>query len=180
MPYIDLGNDLPGIRSLVTFRPDTGKHLYDLVRVILTENNSLSKAERELIAAHVSNLNDCIFCTQSHASAARYAFKEQSSLVDEVLKSGKSTQLSPKMNVLLEIAGIVQQNGKLVSKELIDSAKKLGTKDMEIHDTVLIASVFCMFNRYVDGLQAYTPMDDADYKYMGEKMITLQYQFPKQ
>lgn len=179
MTYIDLGNDLPGIRGLVSYRPESGKSLYALARILLSGESSLTQAERELIAGYVSSLNGCMFCTQSHAAAARVVYRDESSIVDEVLKSGQSHQLSSKINALLEIAARVQKNGKLVTKELVAKAKLKGATDREVHDTVLIASVFCLFNRYVDGLGAYTPENLEEYKQMGERMITNQYQFPK-
>lgn len=179
MPHIELHNELPGIRGLVSFRPETGRHLYALARTLLGAGGKISQVERELIATYVSSLNGCKFCTQSHASAARYAFGENAQIVDEVISKGQSDGLSPMMNALLKIASKVQQSGKQVSEQLVQEAKDQGATDLEIHDTVLIAAAFCMFNRYVDGLAASTPDDLAVYAPMGERMITLQYQFPK-
>ena len=179
MPHIELHNDLPGIRGLVSFRPETGRHLYALARTLLGAGGKISQAERELIATYVSSLNACKFCTESHASAARYAFGENAGIVDEVISKGESEGLNPMMNSLLEIAAKVQQSGKQVSEALVQEAKDLGATDLEIHDTVLIAAAFCMFNRYVDGLAASTPEELEVYTPMGERMINLQYEFPK-
>lgn len=179
MSHINLHNELPGIRGLVSFRPETGRHLYALARTLLGSGGQISQAERELIAAYVSSLNGCKFCTESHASAARYAFGGNAEIVHEVLSTGQSEGLSPMMNLLLEIASKVQQSGKQVSEQLVQKAKDQGATDLEIHDTVLIAAAFCMFNRYVDGLAATTPDDLEVYAPMGERMINLQYQFPK-
>ena len=51
----------------------------------------------------------------------------------------------------------------MVTQDQIDEAKKLGATDREIHDTVLIAAAFCMFNRYVDGLNTWAPLDRQVY-----------------
>ncbi|OOG69279.1 carboxymuconolactone decarboxylase family protein [Algoriphagus sp. A40] len=177
MPYINLENSLPGIRSLVQYRPETGRHLYALVRVLLTGDSTLSKGERELIAAFVSSGNGCTFCTESHASAARILFQNQSSVVDEVLEKGSSEKLNPKMNALLQIAGKVQVSGKEVRPEDIDKAKSCGATDLEIHDAVLISAVFCLFNRYVDGLGTSLPEDSAAFEEMGHRMISNEYKF---
>ncbi len=177
MPYINLGNNLPGIRSLVQYRPETGRHLYALVRVLLTGDSALSKGERELIAAFVSCRNGCAFCTESHASAARILLQSQSSVVDEVLENGFSKKLDPKINALLQIAGRVQVSGKEVTQEDVDSAKNSGATDLEIHDTVLIAAVFCLFNRYVDGLGTSLPEDSAAFEEMGHGMVSNEYKF---
>ena len=177
MPYINLGTSLPGIRSLVQYRPETGRHLYALVRVLLTGDSTLTKGERELIAAFVSSRNGCTFCTESHASAARILLQNQSSVVDEVLENGSSEKLSPKINALLQIAGKVQVSGKEARQEDIDRAKASGATDLEIHDAVLISAVFCLFNRYVDGLGTLLPEDPSAFEEMGHRMVSNEYKF---
>ena len=51
----------------------------------------------------------------------------------------------------------MQQGGKQVTAAQVEAAKAAGATDVEIHDTVLIAAAFCMFNRYVDGLNTWAP-----------------------
>lgn len=170
MAHIKVEEGIPGIRSLVLVRPETGKPLYDLAQVLLRGPSTLSEAERELIAAYVSHKNDCRFCSNSHAAAAKCLYGKEKSLVDEVLHDMQQSNVSDKMKALLNIAGKVQLSGKEVKPEDIAAARVLGTTDNEIHDTVLIAAAFCMFNRYVDGLASFTPADSAVYEAMGERM----------
>lgn len=170
MAYIKVEEGVPGIRSLVLFRPETGKPLYDLAQVLLRGPSPLSEAERELIAAYVSYRNDCMFCMSSHAAAARCLYGEEKSIVDDVLYDMQQSNVSDKMKALLHIAGKVQILGKEVTPEDIAAARALGADDREIHDTVLIAAAFCMFNRYVDGLASFTPTDPAIYEEMGKRM----------
>lgn len=170
MAHIKVEEGVPGIRSLVLFRPETGKPLYDLAQVLLRGPSPLSEAERELIAAYVSHRNDCMFCMSSHAAAARCLYGEDENIVDEVLTDMKQSNVSPKMKTLLHIAGKVQILGKEVMPEDIAAARLLGADDREIHDTVLIAASFSMFNRYVDGLASFTPTDPTVYKEMGKRM----------
>jgi uncharacterized peroxidase-related enzyme len=170
MAHIKVIEGIPGIRSLVMFRPETGKPLYDLAQVLLRGPSPLKEAERELIAAYVSYRNECMFCMSSHAAAARCLYREDKELVDEVLLDMQSSGVSDKMKALLCIAGKVQVLGKEVKPEDIDAARALGAGDREIHDTVLIAAAFSMFNRYVDGLASFTPTDATVYEEMGERM----------
>ena len=72
----------------------------------------------------------------------------------------------------MTIAGKVQQGGKHVTGTDIEHARAEGATDLEIHDTVLIAAVFCMYNRYVDGLATFTPTDPALYDQMGRRMAS--------
>ncbi len=172
MAHINVPEGVPGIRSLVMSRPETGKPLYGLVQVLLRGKSPLSEAERELIATYVSYLNDCMFCMKSHAAAARCLYGEQKNKVDSVLKDMQQSNVSDKLKALLHIAGKVQVLGKEVTPEDMEAARKLGADDRELHDTVLIAASFCMFNRYVDGLNCLTPTDPAEYEAMGERMAT--------
>jgi uncharacterized peroxidase-related enzyme len=179
MAHIKVEEGIPGIRSLVLFRPETGKPLYALAQVLLRGASPLSEAERELIAAYVSQRNDCMFCMSSHAAAARCLYGEEKDIVDDVLQDMKQSVVSDKMKALLNIAGKVQLSGKEVTPEDIATARLLGADDREIHDTVLIAATFSMFNRYVDGLATFTPTDADVYEEMGKRMAK-GYMLPKQ
>ena len=163
MAHIQVPEGVPGIRSLVMFRPETGQHLYQLAQVLLRGPSTLSEADRELIAAYVSNQNNCHFCMSSHAAAARCLFGDQSAVVDQTLKDIESAGLSPKMKSLLHIAGKVQILGSEVKQADVNAARIEGATDREIHDTVLIVATFCMFNRYVDGLGTWAPEETSFY-----------------
>jgi len=160
MAYIDLKNDLPGIRGLMAYRPETAKPLNELAEILLCDdNNSLSRGEREMIGAYVSYLNDCWFCQGVHGAMAGHYMQCNIQQVEEIKKDFTSSELSEKMKALLSIAASVQKSGKHVTKEQIEHAKNAGAADKEIHDAVLIAAAFCMFNRYVDGLGTWAPQD---------------------
>ena len=164
MAYIDLQNDLPGIRGPMAFRPETAKPLNELAEILLRDdNNSLSRGDRELIGAYVSSLNDCFFCQNVHGAMVQHYMQCDMQFIDNIKKDFLSSNISDKMKALLAIAGSVQKSGKHVIAEQIDHARELGATDMEIHDTVLIAAAFCMFNRYVDGLGTWAPQDRQVY-----------------
>lgn len=178
MAHIDLEKDVPGIRSLVLFRPDTGKPLYELAQILLRNESPISQADRELIATFVSSKNQCVFCTSSHAAAARYMYDDKAQVVDLVIDDYENAPITEKLKSLLAIAERVQADARTVSQEIVEKAKSLGATDREIHDTVLIAATFCMFNRYVDGLATLTPTDSKSYEQMGERMATFGYKLP--
>jgi uncharacterized peroxidase-related enzyme len=179
MAHIAVPEGVPGIRSLVMFRPETGQHLYALAQVLLRGESPLAQAERELIASYVSSQNECKFCMNSHAAASRYLFKDRKPVVDLVLDNYHTAPISDKLKALLKIAGKVQQSGKAVTTEDVTEARKHGANDRDIHDTVLIAATFCMFNRYVDGLASLTPTDPAEYEPMGKRLGENGYVMPQ-
>jgi uncharacterized peroxidase-related enzyme len=179
MAHIQVPEGVPGIRSLVMFRPETGKPLYELAQVLLRGESPLSEAERELIAAYVSHLNSCMFCMSSHAAAARCLYGEEKNTVDDVLNDMQHSNVSGKLKALLNIAGKAQIRGKEVLPADIEAARSFGADDREIHDTVLIAATFSMFNRYVDGLASFTPTDAKEYEVMGKRMVEKGYVLPQ-
>lgn len=170
MAHIKVEEGIPGIRSLVMFRPETGKPLYDLAQVLLRGPSPLLEADRELIAAYTSYRNDCMFCMNSHAAAARCLYGGGKHIVDDVLRDMQRSGVSEKMKALLNIAGKVQVQGNEVTPGDINAAKLLNAGDREIHDTILIAAAFSMFNRYVDGLATFTPQDPVIYEEIGKRM----------
>lgn len=179
MAHIAVPEGVPGIRSLAMYRPETAQHLYALAQVLLRDPSPLTPAERELIATHVSARNNCMFCMSSHAAAARELYAGQQEIVDCVIHQQDSPMLTGKMKALLTIAGKVQQSGKLVTDDDVREARRHGATDRDIHDTVLIAATFSMFNRYVDGLATHTPTDPREYEPMGKRLATQGYIPPK-
>jgi uncharacterized peroxidase-related enzyme len=175
MPHIPVSPEIPGIRGLFEYRPETGTPLRKLAHVLLHGPSPLTKGERELIATFVSHGNGCTFCTMSHAAAARHHYGADAQIVDDVVYNNDHSAISPLLSTLLEIAEKVRIGGRTVEAELVEKARNLGASDNHIHDTVIIAAAFCMFNRYVDGLKAITPQSKADYVAMGERMATKGY-----
>jgi uncharacterized peroxidase-related enzyme len=170
VPHIALPDGLPGITSGFAFRPETAKPMRELAEVLLRGSNTLTSAEREMIAAFVSSRNDCHFCHASHRAAAAHHMDGRYEVVDAVKQDYESAPVSPKLKTLLAIAAKVQESGKQVTAADVERARREGATDREIHDAVLIAAAFCMFNRYVDGLATLTPTHEQAYDVMGQRM----------
>lgn len=164
MAYILLPEGLPGILGPMAFRPETAKPLNELADVLLRGPSTLTPGERELIATYVSAQNDCYFCQTIHGAVAAHHLHGNDRLVQEVKMSPNDAQISPKLKALLAIAGQVQRGGKSVTAEAVALARQEGATDIEIHDTVLIAAAFCMYNRYVDGLRTWALPDQETYR----------------
>jgi uncharacterized peroxidase-related enzyme len=176
MPHITLPDGLPGITGPFAFRPETAKPMRALAEFLLRGPNTLSSADREISATYTSSENDCHFCQTSHGAAAAHHLGGPSelasnfALIAEIKRDFESAPISAKLKALLNIAGHVQQGGKRVTAEDIARARKQGATDTEIHDTVLIAAAFCMYNRYVDGLATWAPQEQEAYIPMGARL----------
>lgn len=170
MAHIQLPEGLPGIRRATAFRPETAKPLNELVEILLHGSNSLTQGERELIATYVSTENDCYYCQTIHGAIAAASLNGGKTLVKKVKADFRNAAISNKLKTLLVIAGQVQKGGKHVTAEAVADARGTGATDMEIHDTVLIAAAFCIFNRYVDGLATTQPRDEDMYRERGKRV----------
>ncbi len=169
MPYISLEHHLPGITGLLEYRKDSAAPIRELTQTLLRGPSTLTEGERELIATIVSYRNECTFCTTAHTAAANILLGEDDTCA-KVKEDINSAPVSDKMKALLAIAVQVQQGGKNVTTDAVKKAKANGATDLEIHDTVLIAALFCLYNRYVDGLTTVTPTEPTFYTALGKRL----------
>jgi uncharacterized peroxidase-related enzyme len=170
MPHIKLPEGFPGIVGPMVYSPETAKPLNELAEILLRGPNTLTPGEREMIATYVSSQNDCYFCQAAHGAAAAHHLAGNEALVQEVKRDFEGAGVSSKLKALLAIAGKVQKGGKQVSGQDVAGARAEGATDKEIHDTVLIAAAFCMYNRYVDGLATWAPTDPEVYRATGKRL----------
>jgi uncharacterized peroxidase-related enzyme len=171
VPHITLNSDEPGIRGLLRYRPETGRPISELAEVLLRGPSTLTRGERELIAAYVSALNQCRYCSASHSASAAAQLPGGMPLVEQVRADTASAPVSAKLKALLAIAAAVQQSGLSVTVGQVTEARAAEATDLEIHDTVLIAAAFCMMNRYVDGLATLAPDDPEAYAAGAQRLI---------
>lgn len=171
MPYIPLEEHLPGITGLLEYRKDSAQPIRELTQLLLRGPSTLTEGERELIATIVSHHNECRFCTTAHTAAADLLLGECSTS-EKIKQNIETAPVSEKMKALLTIAKQVQQGGKDVTGESVKRAKNAGATDIEIHDTVLIASLFCLYNRYVDGLATLEPDSPEYYQTLASRIVT--------
>jgi uncharacterized peroxidase-related enzyme len=172
MPHIDLPEGLPGILGPMAYRPETAEPLNLLAEVLLRGESTLTRGERELIATYVSDGNDCFFCATSHGTFAKLQLENGEHVVKSVRTDYRDAPISPKLKSLLAIAGKVRIGGKSVTGDDVEDARNAGATDIEIHDTVLIAAAFCMYNRYVDGLATWAPTEQEAYDGVGQMIVT--------
>jgi uncharacterized peroxidase-related enzyme len=167
MAHIAVLEGVPGIVGPMKAYPETAKHLNGLAEELLRGPSSLTAAEREVIATFVSAGNDCFFYTNAHAATARHLLGPEGGIVDQVMADHRRAPISEKLKALLVIADKVRQGGRRVTEDEVARARREGADDKAVHDTVLIAAAFCMFNRYVDGLATWAPQEQTAYEQIG-------------
>ena len=176
--HIPVQEGLVGITSLLEYRLDTGRPIRELTQTLLRGASTLTEGERELIATVVSHRNSCQFCTKAHTAAATLLLGGPGT-VAAVKHDLEGAPVRAKMKTLLRIAAKVQQNGRTVTNEDVAAARAEGATDLEIHDTVLIAALFSLYNRYVDGLAAFTPADPSYYHTLAARIVHRGYLRPE-
>ncbi len=174
MPHIPVEDHLPGITGLLEYRKDTASPIRALTQLLLRGTSSLSAGERELIASLVSSRNQCVFCTTAHSTAANILLDDLQSC-RLVREDYENAPVSEKLKALLNIAALTQISGKKVDTSAIERARQAGASDREIHDTVLLTGLFCLYNKYVDGLATAMPESPEYFKQLGERITTIGY-----
>lgn len=171
MPHIAIDNDQPGIRGLMLHRPDTAAPLNHLAGVLLAGDAVLSAGERELIASYVSHLNRTPFCAGTHGAVAAARIEGGQDTVAATFADPATAPVTPRLRALLRIAAEVQAHARPVSDEAVAAARAAGAHDTDIHDTVLIAAAFCLFNRYVSCLATAVPTEPEYYEEAARRII---------
>ena len=172
MPHIPLPPELPGISGALAFKPALGAKFSAFTEELLRGPSTLTRGERELIGAYVSAGNECYFCTNSHASAAKHTLGDDGATFTAVCADLGNAPINDRLRALLVIADKVRQGGREVTEADVARARAAGADDEALHDTVLIAAAFCMANRYVDGLDTVAPRDAAVYDQVGKRLAT--------
>ncbi len=98
--------------------------------------------------------------------------------MEQIRADADTAPVSAKLKALLAIAAAVSHSGHNVTAQGAAKAREAGATDLEIHDTVLIAAAFCMFNRYVDGLATIAPDDPAVYATRAQRLVMDGYLMP--
>lgn len=171
MAHIRLTSPLPGMTGLLQSMPITAKPLKELAQALLRNSKALTPAEGETIATYVSVLNGCEYCSRSHGAVARLLLKYEGGIVEDLRSGTYLIGLEPRMAALMHLAERVQATPVGVRPEDIEKAKAAGAGDGDIHDAVLIAAAFCMYNRYVDGLGTAVPEHPAAYEAIGRRLV---------
>lgn len=178
--------DVPGITAAMRLTDGLGLHLRGLADELLVHDYpgaTISRAEREMLAAAVSAGNDCFFCMDSHAAHATALLElagtmELAPVLDEI-KAGSSVGLGPTMQALLEIARTVGRNARALTADQVAAATAAGASDADVQLAVLIAAGFSMYNRMVDGLRARTPASLEAYTGRAREIAAAGYSAPR-
>jgi uncharacterized peroxidase-related enzyme len=145
--------NLPDVKSLAdVFHafPETSRAIGTLHVEIMRRESAFSEGERELMAALVSALNGCSYCTGIHESAAE-AFGIEPGLLAELIEDIDTAGIDDRLKPVLHyVAKLTLQPSRMLDKDS-QAVFAAGWDEKALFDAVCVCSFYSFMNRYVDG-----------------------------
>jgi len=142
---------------------------------LMRGKSELSFAERELIAAYVSSLNECQYCFGSHQSVAK-AFGISENLIAVMVYDLDRAGLSPKQKTIFDyVKSLTLTPSKVVQAEA-QAVFDAGWSERTLQDVICIVGLFSFYNRLLDGHGV--KGNDVMYNFAGEFLSKKGYSVP--
>ena len=149
MSYLSYSKDFQGVAEVFLRDPDRYAPLLQFIEAVMVSESALSKAEREMIAAHVSKLNGCGFCLGAHKSTLA-AMDIDSQVVAAVEAGPEAAGVDDRLRPILRLATKLTQRPEDVGQCDIDALRAVGWSDQSIEDAINVIALFNYVNRLVD------------------------------
>jgi uncharacterized peroxidase-related enzyme len=153
MSYLRSLKPEAGLLQIFQAFPQAARLLIEYHQVLLRGESPFSAAERELIAAYVSGLNNCKYCRGVHSQTA-VALGIRAEVMENVTANAASADVHLRMRPVLAFAcKLTLSPGDITAAdaELVFAA---GWGDRTLHDAVAIWGLYNLMNRLVNGLGA--------------------------
>ncbi len=131
--------------------PEAAGFIAPLNQFIMRGDSAFAPAERELMAAYVSRLNSCGYCSGVHEATAT-AFGVDPKILQQLMDDIESASISAGMKPVLRFVRQLTLSPAKVTPADIEDIRQAGWSENAIHSAILVAALFAFMNRYVDGL----------------------------
>lgn len=118
---------------------------------LLRDPAPLSPAERELIAAYVSGLNQCCFCFGAHTAIAG-AFGIETTVFNRLIEDPASAPIDPRMQPLLAYVRKLTLTPSRMTQGDVDAVFAAGWDAEALYCAVSVCALFNYMNRIVEGM----------------------------
>ena len=149
MTHFSYSRDFKGVAEVFLRSPDVYRPLLEFIETVMVGDSELSKVEREIIAAHVSNMNGCDFCLQAHR-ATLTAMGASNDTVRTLDQGMHIEGVSNSLKHLLMFAEKLTRTPATIRQSDIESLIKAGIAEQTIEDTINVIALFNYVNRLVD------------------------------
>jgi uncharacterized peroxidase-related enzyme len=145
-----------GLLQIFQAFPESARPLLEYHEVLLRGESPFSAAEREVIAAYVSALNNCGYCRAVHSQTA-IALGMDADAMATVLSDTRSVDVDPRMRPILAFVRKLTLSPGKIKGEDVDPIFTAGWDDRALYDAVAICALFNLMNRLVNGLGVEAP-----------------------
>ena len=114
--------------------------------LMLKEEGSLTKGEREMIVTTTSAANQCLYCVVAHGAILRI-YEKKPLVADQVAVNYRKADISPRQRAMLDFAMKVCTASHTVEDADFDTLHAHGLDDDDIWDIAGITAFFGMSNR---------------------------------
>jgi uncharacterized peroxidase-related enzyme len=131
--------------------PDTARPLLDYHELVMRGPSPFTVAERELIAAYVSGVNECGYCHGVHTATAE-AFGIPEGLLEALLADLDTAPVDEKIRAVLRYVGKLTTAPARLTDDDAAAVLAAGWDERALHDAVIVCALFNFMNRMVNGL----------------------------
>ena len=114
--------------------------------LMLKEDGSLSKGEREMIVTATSAVNQCLYCVVAHGAILRM-YEKKPQLADQVAVNYRKADITPRQRAILDFALKVCQRSQDIEDADFAALHAHGLDDEDIWDIAAITAFFGLSNR---------------------------------
>lgn len=150
-----------GAKDIFGLNPEAGSALIDFHSATLRQPSALSEGERELIAAYVSALNGCRYCTGIHGAVAA-AFGVDAGLLTRLVDDPENAGADPKLLPILHYARVLTETPTRIADAHKQAVHDAGWDERALHDAINVICLYNFMNRLVEG-HGIQPGDHAFY-----------------
>jgi uncharacterized peroxidase-related enzyme len=159
---------VPDAARLAFYRPDFyGARAKEFTHEAMRGPSAWSVGDRELMAAYVSQANECAFCVGAHTATARQAYQDASK-VAAVLADLDSAPIEEPLRATLRMLSKLTREGK-VGGEDMRHVLSAGVSRQQVQDALAVCAAFNTTNRLADafGFEVLSPEGfEAGAKYL--------------
>ena len=114
--------------------------------LMLKEEGSLTKGEREMIVTTTSAANQCLYCVVAHGAILRI-YEKKPLVADQVAVNYRKADISPRQRAMLDFAMKVCQQSHAIEEADFSALHAHGFDDEDIWDIAAITAFFGLSNR---------------------------------
>jgi uncharacterized peroxidase-related enzyme len=150
----------PEVLKLVSYRPDFfGASMKEVAHEAMRGPSAWSVGDRELMAAFVSQVNACEFCTKAHTAVATRAYGDEAK-VAAVLADLDTAPIGAPLRATLHLLGKLTRE-QAVGADDVRAVLAAGASAQQIEEALAVAFAFNTINRLADAFAFAVPGPEA-------------------